>query len=73
LGKFINSKLLTIDKNYGYEEFEEQLHAKSAERNMTKNIDRADVMMTKSKINRYKKEQHRRDIVKSFEKLLNFA
>ena len=73
LGKFINNTLLDIDRNYGYEDFEEQLHTKSAEKNLKKNFERAEVMMTKSKINRYKKEQHKRDIVKSFEKLLNFA
>jgi hypothetical protein len=73
LGKFIDNDLLAIDRNYGYEEFEELLHIKSAEKNIKKNIDRADVMITKSKINRYKKEQYKRDIVKSFEKLLNFA
>jgi hypothetical protein len=73
LGKFVDEAVLTADRNYGYEEFEELLHNKIAKQNMSKNVDRADVMLTKSKINRVRKEKYKQDIVRSFEKLRKFA
>lgn len=73
VGKFLDDNILRYDRKYGYAEFEEQLHYRSAERALKTNIDRADVLFTKSKINYYKKQEAKREILKSFEKLRNFA
>ena len=35
-------------------------------------IDRADVMYTKAKIDRYKKEEHLKTVMRSFNKLMQF-
>ena len=73
VGKFIDNVILNYDRNYGYADFEEQLHHRTAERVLKKNLDRADVLFTKSKISHDKKQAAKRAILKSFEKLRNFA
>jgi hypothetical protein len=73
LGKWIDEKILRFDRHYGYAEFEETLHTRMAEKNLKKNVDRADMLFTKSKIKHAKKEDFKREIFKSFEKLRNFA
>jgi hypothetical protein len=73
LGKWIDEKILKCDRHYGYAEFEETLHIRMAEKNLKKNVDRADMLFTKGKIKHAKKEDFKREIIKSFEKLRNFA
>lgn len=73
LGKFIDKDTLRLDRFYGYAAFEEELHKKSAERNIKNNADRADVAYTKSAVNKSKKDRARAEIIKTFEKLKKFA
>jgi hypothetical protein len=69
LGRWIDESLLQKDRTYGYALFEETLYRRHADTNMKKDIDRAQVMLTKSQLNRFKKESCKRDILQSFEKL----
>lgn len=73
LGKFIDPEILSQDRMYGYAEFEEVLHKQMAERCLSKDLNRADVMFTKSNINRAQKEHYRTTIMARFEKLRRFA
>ena len=73
LGKWIDEKILRSDRQYGYAEFEETLHLRMAENNLKKNVDRADMLYTKGKIKHAKKEYFKLEILRSFEKLRNFA
>lgn len=73
LGKLLDNNTLNLDRCYGYAEFEEQLHLRMAEKNLKKDIDRADVLFAKSKVNHDKKVLAKHKIFKSFEKLRNFA
>jgi len=73
LGKYIDDEVVDADTNYGYSLFNEELHTKLADKNIKiKMIDRADVMYTKAKIDRYKKEQHLKTVMRSFNKLMQF-
>ena len=74
LGKLIDDKLLAADRGYGHSLFDEELHVKFAEKSLKTNlIDRADIMFTKSKIARHKKEQYRLTIIRGFEKLIRIV
>lgn len=74
LGKLTDDKLLEADRKYGHSLFDEELHTKLAEKSLKSNLmDRADVMFTKSKIARYKKEQYRLTIIRGFEKLIRIG
>jgi hypothetical protein len=73
LGRWIDTQLLQKDRTYGYALFEETLYKRHAEKNMRKDADRAQVMLTKSGINRIKKETCKREILSSFEKLKKFV
>jgi len=74
LGKYLDSELLDADRRYGHALFEEELHLTLAERNLkSNNVDRADVMFTKFKIAKHRKEQHRKTIFSGFDKLMRFS
>ena len=74
LGKYLDSELLDADRRYGHALFEEELHLTLAERNLkSNNVDRADVMFTKFKISKHRKEQHRKTIFNGFDKLMRFS
>lgn len=73
LGKFLDNRVLNYDRQYGYSAFEEKLHQKTAECNVKKNVDRADMLFTKSSIHRAKKQAAKREIVRIFEKLRNIV
>jgi len=73
LGKFADSKLIAEDKNYGYALFEEQLHKQALSKSKHRDIDYFDLMMTKFMIASAKKNVHKKNIVKSFEKLRKLA
>jgi hypothetical protein len=71
LGKGVDDKLLEADKQYGYAEFEETLQKRYLDR--SKDIDRSCLMLGKLSVSRAKKEQNRRIIISSFEKLRKFV
>lgn len=73
LGRFLDRTLIDQDRQYGYAAFEEVLYKQSADRSYKTNPDRKDVMMVKCLIARAKKEQHKRIILKNFNKLINLA
>jgi len=73
LGKFIDIEILNADRKYGHALFEEELQQKIARISIKKkNIDRADLMFTKSKISKFRKEESKREIINCFEKLIKF-
>jgi hypothetical protein len=72
LGRWIDKSLYNIDQEYGYKLFEEELFKRNGSRNLkNKNVDRADMLFTKSKIAHGKVERAKREILSSFEKLRN--
>jgi hypothetical protein len=74
LGKYLDDELLDADRRYGHALFEEELHLTLAERNLkSNNVDRADILFTKFKIAKHRKEQHRKTIVIGFDKLMRFS
>lgn len=73
LGRSVDTQILQVDQCYGYAEFEESLHKKIAERNINKDNDRAQLMLTKSGINHTKKNYYRKQIIRKYEKLIKFA
>lgn len=73
LGKYIEDAVVIADARYGYALFDEELHTVLARKNVQSNmLDRADVMFTKSKISRHKKEQYMKTVMRSFNKLMQF-
>ena len=72
LGKFLNHRLLELDRNYGYALFEETLTKKSL-KNVRKPLDQYEIMNTKCLIAQAKKTNYRHEIIKSFEKLRKLA
>ena len=72
LGKFLNHRILEIDRNYGYALFEEMLTKKSL-KNVRKPLDQYEIMNTKCLIAQAKKTHYRYEIIKSFEKLRKLA
>ena len=73
LGKYIEDAVVDADAGYGYALFDEELHTALARKNVQSNmLDRADVMFTKSKISRFKKEQYMKTVMRSFNKLMQF-
>jgi len=69
LGRFLDDKLLKTDQEYGYALFDEALYERAVRQSKKKSLDYFDLMLTKCMIARAKKERHRGNIVKSFEKL----
>lgn len=73
LGKWVDDDIINADTRYGHALFEETLHKQMAERSLkSNNLDKAEMMFTKYSISKYKKEQHRSEVVKGFEKLMRF-
>jgi hypothetical protein len=73
LGKYVEDDIVNADTGYGYALFDEELHTKLAEKNVQSNmLDRADVMFTKSKISRFKKDEYMKTVMRSFNKLMRF-
>ena len=73
LGKFTNYAILSLDAQYGYAVFEEQLHKKIAANTKQSDPDWSELMLEKSKMKNFQKQQYKSVIVKSFEKLNKFA
>lgn len=73
LGKYIDDDILQADTKYGHAYFDEELHTHLAERCLKKkDLDKAEMMYTKSNIAKHKKNQHLHEVRKSFEKLMRF-
>lgn len=73
LGKFIDDQILGADRKYGHALFEETLQESLARKSIKKNdIDKADLMFTKAKLSRLKKEHYKTEITQGFEKLIRF-
>jgi hypothetical protein len=73
LGKYIDDDILQADTKYGHAYFDEELHTHLAERSLgKKDLDKAEMMYTKSTIARHKKNQHMFEVKKGFEKLMRF-
>jgi hypothetical protein len=73
LGKYIDDDILQADTRYGHAYFDEELHTHLAGRCLQKKeLDRAEMMYTKSNIAKHRKNQHMWEIRKSFEKLMRF-
>lgn len=73
LGRFIDDEILTADRKYGHALFEETLQKQLAEKSLkSKNLDKAELMYTKSSISKAKKEHYKVEIKKGFEKLMRF-
>jgi hypothetical protein len=74
LGKFLDEEILKADRSYGHALFEEVLQKKIAETSLrSKNLDRAEVMYTKSSVSKYRKERCKKAIVIGFDKLMRFG
>jgi uncharacterized protein YqgQ len=74
LGKYIDDDILQADTKYGHAYFDEELHTHLAERCLQKkDLDKAEMMYTKSGIAKHKKNQHLYEVRKSFEKLMRFV
>jgi hypothetical protein len=73
LGKYIDDAILQADTKYGHAYFDEELHTHLAGRCLQKkDLDKAEMMYTKSNIAKYKKNQYMHEVRKSFEKLMRF-
>lgn len=71
LGKFIDDQILSMDRSYGHAKFEEMLQKKIAGQSLkSKNLDRAELMFTKAKISKHKKDSSKSRILLDFEKLM---
>jgi hypothetical protein len=72
LGKWLDDQLLKSDAGYGHALFEEELHTKLGKSFIKKNdLDRAELMFTKSAIAKAKKDRFKKEIDSGFEKLMN--
>lgn len=73
LGKYVDDSILEADVKYGYALFDEELHVYLAECSLKKkDLDKAEMMYTKSTIAKHKKIQYMHEVRKSFEKLMRF-
>ena len=70
LGKLIDVRIQTLDREYGYRLFERDVFKKNIAKNLkNKNADRAELLLVKFKIANEKVEKAKKEIVSSFEKL----
>jgi hypothetical protein len=67
LGYHQDNKLLALDQQYGYCDFQEKLYKKSMPR---VDFERYSIYMTKYELAQYKKQQFKQEIANSFEKLI---
>jgi len=73
LGRFKDSEVLNCDKRYGYALFEEMMHKQAIENSSKKSLEYFDLAMTKYSIARAKKEHYKKDVVRSFQKLIKLV
>lgn len=67
LGKFLDKELISLDQNYGFALFEEELEMHLSRKNVSADI--YSLRMTKALKAKYKKDLYKKDIERSFEKL----
>lgn len=70
LGQYKDSTLLDVDRRYGSADFEERLYRRAISRQST---DVISLYVTKYEIAKYKKNEYRESINRSFEKLLKLV
>jgi hypothetical protein len=73
LGKFKDAEVINHDKRYGYALFEETRHKQAIDNSNKKSLEYFDLAMTKYSIARAKKEYHKKDVVRSFQKLIKLV
>jgi hypothetical protein len=71
LGKYLDNKLLDADKQYGYAAFEESVQKRALR--LSKDPNRYCLMLDKLSISKVKKENSKKYIIHSFEKLRKFV
>lgn len=69
LGRYIDDKLLNLDRAYGYALFEETLAGNAVKKSKKRTLDHFELMITKREIARSKRKYYRQRIDASFEKL----
>jgi hypothetical protein len=69
LNRFLDNIILQFDRSYGYADFEEKLNKKLAYRSIKKNLEKAEMLFTKSAVKKSKKDHYKRQITTHFEKL----
>jgi len=67
LGHYQDNRLLALDQQYGYCDFEEKLYKKSMP---TTDFERFGIYLTKYELIQSKKQQFKQEIANSFEKLI---
>ena len=73
LGKPFDDEIVMVDRRYGHAEFDELVHNQLADKNIKlKDYDKAEVMLAKSAVAKYRKDEFKKTITKGFEKLLKF-
>jgi hypothetical protein len=73
LGKWLDDDVILADTKYGHALFDETLHRQLAEKSLkSNNIDNAEVMYTKTAIDKHKKNQYKLELDRGFEKLMRF-
>jgi flavin-binding protein dodecin len=73
LGKWLDDDVISADTKYGHALFDETLHRQLAEKSLkSKNIEKAEVMYTKTAIDKHKKNQYKLELDRGFEKLMRF-
>jgi hypothetical protein len=73
LGKWLDDEIISADAKYGHALFDETLHRQLAEKSLkSNNIEKAEVMYTKTAIDKHKKDRYKHELNRSFEKLLRF-
>jgi hypothetical protein len=70
LGHYRDAKLLALDQQYGYCDFQEELYKKSMPRT---DFERYGIYMTKYELVKHKKQQFKQEIAHSFEKLIKLV
>jgi hypothetical protein len=70
LGRWKDTVLINNDRAYGYAQFDEELHKQAVDRSNKKSLEYFDVMLSKCITARARKEMYKREVVKSFEKLV---
>jgi hypothetical protein len=73
LGRFKDFEIINHDKQYGYALFEEIVYKQAIEKSNKKSLEYFELAMTKYSIARAKKEYHKKDVVRSFQKLIKLV
>jgi hypothetical protein len=73
LGKWLDDDIISADTKYGHALFDETLHRQLAEKSLkSNNIEKAEVMFTKTAIDKHKKNQYKLELDRGFDKLIRF-